>query len=121
MLIRAFASPERLAVSIRTAIASLANDLFASAVTAWDIAIKGALGRITFPIDDYDAILARLNVVSLPITHDHAIAAGSLPRHHNDPFDRLLVGQARVENMTVVSVDAAIALYDVTLLRDVGP
>jgi len=96
------------------------NQVFVSAVTAWAIAIKHALGRLKFPIDRFDDILVRMGFDTLPILPAHAIAAGSLPRHHDDPFDRMLIAQARVESLTLVSSDQAVALYDVPILWGVG-
>jgi PIN domain nuclease of toxin-antitoxin system len=87
-----------------------------SAVTAWEIAIKHALGRLKFPIDRFDDVMQRMGFEALPILPAHAIAAGGLPRHHDDPFDRMLIAQARIEGLTLVSVDAAVARYDVPVL-----
>jgi PIN domain nuclease of toxin-antitoxin system len=101
-------------------VASPDNQVFISAVTAWEIAIKHALGRLKFPIDRFDDILVRMGFDTLPILPAHAIAAGSLPRHHDDPFDRMLIAQARVESLTLVSSDQAVALYDVPVLGGVG-
>ena len=96
------------------------NQVFVSAVTAWEIAIKRALGRLKFPIDRFDDILVRMGFDTLPILPAHAIAAGSLPRHHDDPFDRMLIAQARVESLTLVSSDQAVGRYDVPVLGGVG-
>jgi PIN domain nuclease of toxin-antitoxin system len=96
------------------------NQVFVSAVTAWEIAIKHALGRLKFPIDRFDDILRRMGFDALPILPAHAIAAGSLPRHHDDPFDRMLIAQARAEALILVSRDQAVGRYDVPILGDVG-
>ncbi len=96
--------------------ASPANQVLVSVASAWEIAIKHALGRLTFPLDRFEEVLQRMGFDLLPIGLAHAIAAGRLPRHHDDPFDRLLIAQAQTKGMTLVSTDRAIARYDVPLL-----
>lgn len=91
------------------------NSVFVSVASAWEIAIKHATGRLDFPLERFNAILEASGMVHLPILAAHAIAAGSLPRHHGDPFDRILIGQARVEGLVLVSEDAKVATYDVSL------
>jgi PIN domain nuclease of toxin-antitoxin system len=97
-------------------VASPSNQVLVSVASAWEIAIKHALGRLTFPVDRFEEILQRMGFDALPIGLGHALAAGQLPRHHDDPFDRLLIAQARTEGLTLVSVDRIIALYDVPVL-----
>jgi PIN domain nuclease of toxin-antitoxin system len=97
-------------------VASPANQVLVSVASAWEIAIKHALGRLAFPVDRFEEVLQRMGFDTLPIGLGHAIAAGALPRHHDDPFDRLLIAQARAEGLTLVSVDRIIALYDVPVL-----
>lgn len=96
--------------------ASPANQVFISAATAWEISIKHALGRLTFPLAQFDDVLQRMGFEPMPIQLTHAIAAGQLPRHHDDPFDRMLIAQAQAENLTLVSTDLAVARYAVPLL-----
>jgi len=91
------------------------NAVFVSAVTAWEIAVKYALGRLKFPLDRFDEIMLRMGFDALPILPAHAIAAGALPWHHDDPFDRMLIAQARIEGLVLVSSDQAIARYDVSI------
>lgn len=112
------AEPTRLGHRIEKALISPENRVFVSAVTPWEIAIKQALGRLQFPLDRYGETIDRMGCDSLPILPAHGIAAGALPRHHNDPFDRLLIGQAMVENLTLMTTDPIIAHYDV---RVFGP
>jgi PIN domain nuclease of toxin-antitoxin system len=120
VFIWAVSAPSRLDPQTRAAVAAPDNQVFVSAVTAWEIAIKRALGRLKFPIDRFDDILVRMGFDTLPILPAHAIAAGSLPRHHDDPFDRMLIAQARVESLTLVSSDQAVGRYDVPVLGGVG-
>ena len=87
-----------------------------STVTAWEIAIKRTVGRLQFPIDTFEDMMREMGFDVLPILPAHAIAAGALPQLHGDPFDRMLIAQARTENLTLVSDDAAVAQYDVALL-----
>ncbi len=96
------------------------NRVFVSAVTAWEIAIKHALGRLKFPIERFDEIMLRMGFDALPILSAHAIAAGALPRHHDDPFDRMLIAQARVERFVLVSSDQAVVRYDVPIFGGNG-
>ena len=96
------------------------NRVFVSAVTAWEIAIKHALGRLKFPIERFDEIMLRMGFDALPILSAHAIAAGALPRHHDDPFDRMLIAQSRVERFVLVSSDQAVVRYDVPIFGGNG-
>lgn len=91
-------------------------DVFLSPVSLWEITIKQAAGKLAGPPDLAERI-QDMGFGELPVTHAHAIAAGRLPVHHRDPFDRMLVAQAVAEGMTLASRDAAIALYDVDLLK----
>lgn len=90
-------------------------DVFVSAATIWEVAIKQQLGKITAPADLPEKIRDS-ELPNLAITSDHAIAAGRLPPFHRDPFDRMLVAQARSEGLTLVTRDAALATYEVPLL-----
>jgi PIN domain nuclease of toxin-antitoxin system len=116
VFIWAVSEPARLGAKIHAAVASPANQVMVSAATVWEIAIKHARGRLTFPVDQFELVLQRMGFDLLPIQLGHALAAGALPRHHDDPFDRMLVGQARTENLTLVSADPLVARYDVTVL-----
>ena len=97
----------------RDAVASAENQVFVSSATVWEIAIKHAAGRLIFPIDRFDDLAVRMGFEVLPILPAHAVVAGSLPRHHGDPFDRMLIAQAMVEDLMLVSVDAAVRGYNV--------
>ena len=86
-----------------------------SAVSIWEISIKAALGRLHLadPLENWVPKLREWGVQELPISFEHATAAGNLPPYHNDPFDRMLVAQARCEGLTIVTVDPALRAYDV--------
>ena len=113
----ATAEPGRLAPSVRQALTAPTNSILVSVASVWEIAIKRALGRLDFPLEELDAVLARAGFTHLLIDAGHAIAAGGLPRHHADPFDRMLVAQSQAEGLALVSEDAAIAAYDVRLFN----
>jgi PIN domain nuclease of toxin-antitoxin system len=90
-------------------------DIFLSPVTLWEITIKQAAGKLGGPPDLADRV-RDMGFQELRITHAHGIHAGRLPVHHCDPFDRMLVAQARTEGLTLVTRDADIQKYDVDLL-----
>ena len=91
-------------------------DIFLSPVSLWEITIKQATGKLAGPADLAERV-RDVGFRELPVTHAHAIAAGRLPSHHRDPFDRMLVAQAATEGLTLVSRDESIALYDVDILK----
>jgi PIN domain nuclease of toxin-antitoxin system len=86
-----------------------------SAATAWEIAIKKAAGRLEAPDDLLEALEAN-NFGTLAITAGHALAAGALPPHHSDPFDRMLIAQSQIEGLTLVSIDKRFPDYQVEVL-----
>jgi PIN domain nuclease of toxin-antitoxin system len=90
-------------------------DVFVSSVTIWEIAIKQAIGKLKGPADLPERV-RDCGFRPLPITAEHAIEAGRLPRLHHDPFDRMLVAQARCADLTLITRDANIHRYDVPTL-----
>ncbi len=96
----------------RSAIADSDAEVFVSAASAWEISIKRALGKLEAPTDLVTE-LERNRFEPLSLTVAHAEAAGALPRHHDDPFDRALVAQAQAEELVVVTRDPRFALYQV--------
>jgi PIN domain nuclease of toxin-antitoxin system len=97
--------------------ALIANEpeVFASAASAWEIAIKRALGKLEAPEDLLSALEAG-GIRRLPIDFQHAAVAGALPRHHDDPFDRMLVAQAQREGLTLLTSDSHTSRYAVAVL-----
>jgi len=87
-----------------------------SASSIWEIAIKASLRRIDFDDVDLEDELKANDFVELPIQWRHGRIAGSLPRHHQDPFDRMLIAQAQTENLVLVSYDESFRRYDVALM-----
>jgi PIN domain nuclease of toxin-antitoxin system len=114
-LLWALGLPDELRLEARRAIEDARNDVFVSAASAWEIAIKRALGRLEAPDDLGDAIEA-VGFAELPITIGHALAVERLVRHHRDPFDRMLIAQALVEGLTIVTRDARFEPYGVPIL-----
>jgi PIN domain nuclease of toxin-antitoxin system len=110
------ANDRRLTAPVRRAIAS-ADVVFVSAASAWEAAIKIKLGRLSIP-DTMESGVEESGFEKLPILFSHAEASGTLPAHHQDPFDRMLIAQALVENLTLVSHDRRMADYDVPILWD---
>jgi PIN domain nuclease of toxin-antitoxin system len=102
----------RLPDSLRSEVASPRNQVFVSAATVWEIAIKRASGKLIFGRAVGRAIQEH-DFEPLPITVAHAEWAGSLPQLHRDPFDRLLVAQAQLEGLVLVTVDDQILRYQV--------
>ena len=108
--------PALLSTSARTAIADPQNTVLVSAAVAWEIAIKRALGKLTAP-PDFDTAIQVSGFQALPVTIAHALAAGGLPPHHRDPFDRMLIAQSQHEGCTMVSRDARLVLSGVPLIH----
>jgi PIN domain nuclease of toxin-antitoxin system len=90
-------------------------EVYVSAASAWEIAIKRALGKLEAP-DDLAAVVGENDFRELRVGFGYAAVAGALPRHHDDPFDRMLVAQARQEGLTVVTADPRIGRYGVPVL-----
>jgi PIN domain nuclease of toxin-antitoxin system len=109
------ADDERLLAQAAVAIADPDTEVVVSAASAWEISIKQASGRLDAPDDLLEAVAAN-HFETLAITVDHAMAAARLPAHHADPFDRMLVAQAQIEGLTLVSVDTRFSDYEVELL-----
>ncbi len=103
------ADDSRLPARARKAIET-SNLSFVSAATAWEIGIKSALKKLEFR-GDLESQLTLNDFLPLPVTIAHAIAASRLPRHHNDPFDRMLVAQSSIEGLTLITVDKRLAAY----------
>lgn len=106
------ASDPRLTSRARTAIAAADAEVYVSAASAWEISIKRVLGKLEAPME-LAPMLERHRFEPLSITVAHAEAAGALPRHHDDPFDRALVAQAQAEDLVVVTRDPRFALYGI--------
>ena len=112
VLLWSLAEPRKLSARARDALENAHNDVFVSAVSAWEITVKRAKGRMTAP-DNLSAVIEERGFTHLPLTFHHAEQAASLPLHHRDPFDRFLVAQAQIEGLVLVTRDAQIPLYGI--------
>ena len=111
--------PARLSRRARRLIEDAANDMFLSAASAWEIAIKHAKGRLDLPEPPYGFVVSRvdrLKLEPLPVEISHALRAGALPLVHRDPFDRLLVAQGQLQGLSILTSDPIIARYDVEVI-----
>ncbi|MCP5099492.1 MAG: type II toxin-antitoxin system VapC family toxin [Chloroflexi bacterium] len=109
----------KLSTTARDFIRDGRNEIFVSAVTAWEIAIKFGKGRIELPEEPQHYVANRLaqhHFVGLPIQISHATHVHAMPQIHLDPFDRLLIAQSQLEGLPLVTVDSAIRQYDVTII-----
>lgn len=104
-----------LPVRARSSIADSENLVFLSAAVVWEIRIKQALGKLEIPVD-FQEILNGQPFTKLPISVEHAHAIADLPMHHRDPFDRILVAQAKMEGMTVVTRDPVFERYGIPVI-----
>ena len=108
----------RLHADIRAAVSNPANAVFVSAASVWEIAIKHSQGRrndFQMPVN-LEALLEAVGFRRLPVNFAHAQQVAGLPTHHGDPFDRMLIAQAQIEGLTLVTADSAILRYDVALM-----
>lgn len=110
-----FAEPDRLSAETRARLADPDTPVAVSAASAWEVAVKVAIGKLDFDADFAQAV-DDLEYEPLPITIAHALAAGSLPLLHKDPFDRMLVAQAMTDGWTLVTRDAKLLNYGVDVL-----
>jgi PIN domain nuclease of toxin-antitoxin system len=112
--------PDRLSGRTRKLLVDADTELYLSVVVAWELGIKIARERLTLPepLDEYvwsRAHRSRMSLLSIDL--GHVLEAVTLPPHHADPFDRMLVAQARAESLTLLTADPLIARYDVELVR----
>jgi PIN domain nuclease of toxin-antitoxin system len=111
--------PDRLRPEVREQFVDPDSSLLLSAASSWEISIKYALGKLPLPEAPAHYVPARMRrdgVDGLPVTHAHALHVATLPRHHGDPFDRLLVAQSQLEDVPLVTADRRIERYDVAVL-----
>lgn len=113
LLLWAAGRPERLSARARKLLDDPGNELLFSAASVWEVAIKSTLGREDFQVEPRLLRRGLLDngYVELPVTSEHAVGIDTLPPHHKDPFDRLLVAQALVEGVVLLTADAQLARY----------
>ena len=112
-------SPERFGEATLAQLADTSNELLLSAASCWEMAIKYALGKLALPAPPSEYVPSRMErtgTTALPVLPIHALRVSELPRHHRDPFDRLLIAQAQHERVALVTADDVFRAYDVELL-----
>jgi PIN domain nuclease of toxin-antitoxin system len=119
ILLWAASAPEKLSESARALLSDEKNQLFFSAASLWEITIKNGLGREDFKVN---ARVLRRGLLDngyqeLPIYSEHAVSVDNLPGIHKDPFDRILIAQATVEGITLITADSSIAQYPAPILK----
>ena len=110
------ASPSRLNEKARQLMENGGVAIYLSAASSWEIAIKMSLGKLSLPEPPKKYVPKRLTdqgIRALPVEHAHALQVSTLPDHHKDPFDRILVAQAQIEKMCILTADEQITRYDV--------
>ena len=113
-------APERFTAATHAILIAPENELYLSAASSWEIAIKYALGKLRLPGlpgEVVPGLMARSGVVPLPVHHAHALQVAQLPPHHRDPFDRLLVAQAQLEGLPILTADRSFRPYDVEVMK----
>ncbi len=113
-------APERFSDTVRARLVDVDLALFLSAASAWEIAIKYSLGRLSLPDAPARYVPDRMQktrVTPLAISHAHALRVSELPLHHRDPFGRLLVAQAQLEGLPILTADRALKDYDVETIE----
>jgi len=112
VLLWSLTEPRKLSPRTRDALRDAGNEVFASSVSGWEIAVKRALGKLKAP-DNLEAAVKAQDFIPLSLTFLHAEQAGALPPHHGDPFDRMLIAQAQVEGLILVTRDLRIPRYGI--------
>jgi PIN domain nuclease of toxin-antitoxin system len=111
------AEDPKLGAGARQAVADPSSIVHVSAATVWELSIKTALGKLDLDGAYLVEEIEENGFVELPMTARHSLAAATLPRHHDDPFDRMLIAQARIEGLTIITRDPAFRDYEVGLLQ----
>jgi len=113
------AAPEKLSQSARLRIADKRNTVYLSAASSWEITIKYSIGKLPLPETPMQFIpkrLARDAITALPIEIMHTLYVANLPRHHRDPFDRILIAQSIKEDIAIMTVDKQFELYEANII-----
>jgi len=110
------AGSRRLGEKARKHMMSPAAELYVSAASWWELSIKRSHGRLDFDMAGARNILQRNSITTVPVTLDHADSIATLPNHHSDPFDRMLVAQASVENLVLLTRDKKLEQYGPVVL-----
>jgi PIN domain nuclease of toxin-antitoxin system len=119
VVLQAVASPERLNKTAIAILGDVNSVLYFSAVSVWEIAIKAGIGKLRLPESPAKFVAKStqaLNLLPLPITQVHALGVFKLPKHHADPFDRMLIAQAEAENLALLTADRVFQNYDLKII-----
>ena len=116
VLLWSLTEPQKLSRRTRDALEDAQNEVFVSSVSGWEIAVKRALGKLKAP-DNLETSIREQDFIPLNLTFLHAEQAGALPPHHGDPFDRMLIAQAQVEGLILVTRDARILRYGIRTMN----
>jgi PIN domain nuclease of toxin-antitoxin system len=111
--------PTKLRPATTTLLTADGTTRLLSAAAAWEIAVKWRLGKLPLPSHPRDwlaRMMRELVLDPLPMRHDHAVRAADLPDHHRDPFDRIMIAQAQLEHVALVTADSALGKYDVEII-----
>ena len=120
ILLWAVAEPHKLNARARQLLSARASLLYLSSASAWEIAIKYSIGTLKLPADPatfIPTVIQRMSLHNLDIALVHAVEAARLPQHHRDPFDRMLLAQAKIESLTLLTADSIFRKYDVHQLH----
>lgn len=112
--------PDRLSANAQESLKDSGNDVYLSAASVWELAIKHSIGKLKYvgnPAVQIPIHIDQTGVQVLSVTVDHALATLALPSHHRDPFDRILIAQARADGLTLMTVDKRFEAYDVPTMR----
>lgn len=118
-LLWSLAEPGRINARVRALLIDHDNELYLSAISVLEIAIKWQLGKLTLPEPPatfIPRVIRELSLLLLPVRQDHALAVATLPRKHADPFDRVLICQSRIEDLPIITADRRLREYDVRLI-----
>lgn len=118
ILIWLFIAPQQLPLKVLKILKNTENDIFVSNVSIWEIAIKSSIGKLNLPFELKNIVqeISEMSILILDISTEHLIKVADLPFHHKDPFDRLLISQSLVENISLISADGNFKQYDINLI-----
>jgi PIN domain nuclease of toxin-antitoxin system len=115
-LVWSLVAPERIPAGLSTTLIDSSNTAFISAASVWEVTLEVGLGKLALPLDRLEDLIGEAGFDSLPVSVAHGLGVRDLPAIHRDPFDRLLIAQARHEGLTLVTRDVTIQRYPVATL-----
>lgn len=118
ILIWLFIDPQKIPTKVMQILKNMDNDIFVSNASIWEIAIKTSIRKLILPFELKNIVkeISEMSIIILDITSEHLIKVADLPFHHKDPFDRLIISQALLENIPLISADINFKQYDVNLI-----